>query len=87
MRSRLQLELLDRYGANKTDAERFELFFQEIDVDGTGEIDRDEFARLCGDLGMALSAAQIHRAFNEIDTSGDGQLSRSETFAWLNRHF
>lgn len=87
MRSRLHAELIARYGSDKSDAERLGLFFDEIDADHTGEIDRDEFARLCGDLGMAMSAAQIDRAFRELDSSGDGQLSRQEIFAWLSHHF
>ncbi|KAL3667283.1 hypothetical protein V7S43_007515 [Phytophthora oleae] len=85
--SRIYEELRERYGSDKTDEERFDLFFQDIDRDGTGEIDQDEFARLCGDLGMALSAKQIQKVFRELDTSGDGQLDRPEIIAWLTRNF
>ncbi|KAF4039861.1 EF-hand domain pair [Phytophthora infestans] len=85
--SRIYEELGGRYGVDKTDEERFELFFQDIDRDGTGEIDQDAFARLCGDLGMALSAKQIRQVFLELDTSGDGQLDRPEIIAWLTRNF
>ncbi|KAG1689844.1 hypothetical protein DVH05_001878 [Phytophthora capsici] len=80
-------ELRERYGSEKTDEERFNLFFNDIDRDGTGEIDQDEFARLCGDLGMALSAKQIQEVFRELDTSGDGQLDRPEIISWLTRNF
>ncbi|KAE9234584.1 hypothetical protein PF002_g11764 [Phytophthora fragariae] len=85
--SRIYEELRERYGSDKTDEERFELFFQDIDRDGTGEIDQDEFARLCGDLGMALSAKQIKEVFHELDSSGDGQLDRREIIAWLTRNY
>ncbi|KAG7390953.1 hypothetical protein PHYBOEH_006823 [Phytophthora boehmeriae] len=85
--SRIYKELRERYGGDKTDEERFELFFQDIDRDGTGEIDQDEFARLCGDLGMAMSAKQIKEVFSELDTSGDGQLDRREIISWLTRNF
>ncbi|KAL4110541.1 hypothetical protein PRIC1_002232 [Phytophthora ramorum] len=85
--SRIYEELRERYGTDKTDEERFELFFQDIDRDGTGEIDQDEFARLCGDLGMALSAKQIKEVFRELDTSSDGQLDRREIIAWLTRNY
>ncbi|KAF4317892.1 hypothetical protein BBO99_00007725 [Phytophthora kernoviae] len=85
--SRIYEELRARYGVDKTDEERFELFFQDIDQDGTGEIDQDEFARLCGDLGMAMSLKQIKEVFCELDTSGDGQLDRREIITWLTRNF
>lgn len=85
--SRIHQELRARYGADKTDEDRFDLFFQDIDKDQTGEIDRDEFALLCGELGMALSAKQIDHVFRELDTSGDGQLSRQEIMAWLTRNY
>lgn len=85
--SRIYEELRERYGSDKTDEERFELFFLDIDRDGTGEIDQDEFARLCGDLGMALSAKQIQEVFRELDISGDGQLDRREIVAWLTRNY
>lgn len=87
LRSRIHEELRMRYGADKTDKQRFELFFQDIDVDNTGEIDCDEFARLCGDLGMAMSSSQIAHAFRQLDTSGNGQLSRPELIAWLTYNF
>lgn len=85
--SRIYQELRERYGTDRKDDERFELFFQDIDRDGTGEIDQDEFARLCGDLGMALSAKQITEVFRELDSSGDGQLDRQEIIAWLTRNY
>lgn len=85
--SRIYKELRDRYGTDKTDEERFDLFFDEVDRDHTGSIDRNEFARLCGDLGMAMTPKQIDKVFDELDTSGDGELSREEIVAWLTRNF
>lgn len=85
--SRIHEELCARYGTDKTDEERFELFFRDIDRDGTGEIDQDEFARMCGELGMALSAKQLREVFRELDSSGDGQLDRQEIIAWLTRNY
>ncbi|TMW66315.1 hypothetical protein Poli38472_004080 [Pythium oligandrum] len=85
--TRIYQELRSRYGADKTDEERFALFFQDIDKDSTGSIDRDEFARLCGDLAMAMSPVEITTVFAELDTSGDGELNREELIAWLTRHY
>lgn len=85
--SRIYQELKMRYGSDKTDDERFELFFSDIDKDSTGAISKDEFALLCGELGMALSAKQIDHVFAELDTSGDGELSRHEIIAWLTRAY
>lgn len=85
--SRIYQELKARYGADKSDDERFELFFRDIDRDSTGEISKGEFALLCGELGMAMSSKQIDHVFNELDTSGDGELSRQEIIAWLARSY
>ncbi|TYZ63642.1 hypothetical protein PybrP1_009006 [[Pythium] brassicae (nom. inval.)] len=85
--SRISQELKARYGADKSDDERFELFFRDIDKDSTGDISKGEFALLCGELGMAMSSKQIDRVFNELDTSGDGELNRHEIVAWLARSY
>uniref|UniRef100_K3XA18 Uncharacterized protein n=1 Tax=Globisporangium ultimum (strain ATCC 200006 / CBS 805.95 / DAOM BR144) TaxID=431595 RepID=K3XA18_GLOUD len=85
--SRIYQELKARYGSDKTDEERFELFFKDIDKDSTGEISKDEFALLCGELGMAMSDKQIGNVFKELGTSGDGELNRQEIIAWLTRSY
>ncbi|GLD92830.1 hypothetical protein PINS_up001409, partial [Pythium insidiosum] len=85
--SRVYQELRARYKNAASDDERFDLFFRDIDKDATGSIDRDEFARLCGELGMAMSPKEIARVFDELDTTGDGELSRDEIVAWLMRHY
>ncbi|KAJ0406600.1 hypothetical protein ATCC90586_003111 [Pythium insidiosum] len=85
--SRVYQELRARYKTAASDDERFELFFRDIDKDNTGSIDRDEFARLCGELGMAMSPKEIARVFDELDTTGDGELSRDEIVAWLTRNY
>ena len=82
--SRIHQELRRRYADRSlTDDQRFDLLFANVDADGTGQVDRDEFARLCGDLGLPLSTKQIASVFAQLDTSGDGQLSRDELHAWL----
>lgn len=70
-----------------SDQERFDALFNGLDQDQTGSIDPNEFARLCGELGMAMSPVQIQHVFNELDTSGDGELSREEIMTWLTRHY
>lgn len=55
--------------------------FDEIDVDKTGTIDKDEFlifALLEYGLITRWELEEIYNQFEEMDTSGDGSLSRDE---------
>ncbi|OQR98656.1 hypothetical protein ACHHYP_08280 [Achlya hypogyna] len=83
LRPTLHDELLRRFGFELTPAERYQKLFQAYDADGTGTIDADEFAALCGDLGLALAPRQIEHVLRSLDTSGDGVLSIDELTAWL----
>lgn len=48
--------------------------FQACDLDGSGYIDEDELARICGEL----SPEEIKEVFAELDKDGDGRISSSE---------
>ncbi|KAL7685091.1 putative WW domain, EF-hand domain pair, WD40/YVTN repeat-like-containing domain superfamily [Plasmopara halstedii] len=85
--SRTIKELLERYGAETKNEDWFELFINEFGHDGAGEIHQDDFARICGDLGMALSAKQIQEVFCELDPSNDGHIDRLKVMSWLTKNF
>ncbi len=46
--------------------------FEEVDEDGSGELDIDEVRKLCGRLGQKLDNAGISRAFREMDADASG---------------
>ena len=45
--------------------------FNELDLDGNGEIDRDEIEQLASQ-GGGLDASKIDELFATFDTNGDG---------------
>jgi Ca2+-binding EF-hand superfamily protein len=79
----IQDELMRRYGQDLTHVERYQKLFQEYDKDESGTIDMDEFALLCGDLGLPMSPTQLEQVMAALDTTKDGKLSIDELKAWL----
>eukprot|EP00981_Chlorochromonas_danica_P002596 scaffold504_cov189-Ochromonas_danica.AAC.31 len=57
--------------------------FNEIDQDGSGNIDKLEFRFLLRALKLTFSNDRFNRLFRAVDTSGDGMLSIEELFDLL----
>lgn len=57
--------------------------FNEIDQDGSGNIDKLEFRFLLRALKLTFSNDRFNRLFRAVDTSGDGMLSVEELFDLL----
>lgn len=53
------------------------VIFDFIDVDGDGEISKDEFARYLRDVWQ-IDAPDAMDTFTKLDTDGDGSISRQE---------
>ena len=53
--------------------------FNELDLDGDGEIDRGEIEQLASQ-GGGLDASKIDELFATFDTNGDGLIQKGE---WL----
>ena len=65
--------------ARATVLERVLFAFNELDLDGNGEIDRGEVEQLASQ-GEGLADAKIDELFATFDTDGDGLIQKSE---WL----
>ena len=52
--------------------------YKSIDLDGNGELTRDEF------VGKALAGADADGVFDKLDANGDGRVTASE---WFNYWF
>jgi len=59
--------------------------FKTIDVNGDGEIDREELEKLFSHLDCHISREEMDAVFRELDTDGSGQISEQEFAAWYVR--
>ena len=59
-------------------------FFDEIDTDGSGQIDTVELKKFFASMGMQLTDEEFDRKVSRVDSTGDGKISFEEfkaTFA------
>uniref|UniRef100_A0A7S0ZKG0 EF-hand domain-containing protein n=1 Tax=Timspurckia oligopyrenoides TaxID=708627 RepID=A0A7S0ZKG0_9RHOD len=71
-------------GQNPSDNE-LRSMVREVDVDGNGTIEFDEFVRLmAGNLNGEARDAEMKEAFNVFDRDGNGRISRDELRAVMN---
>lgn len=63
------------FGADLSD---FEEVMQSIDVDGSGEIDYQEFITAASNKTKLINKQNLELAFKVFDQDGDGQISKAE---------
>jgi len=59
--------------------------FDKIDVDGNGELDRDELAELFKSIGAHLSEDELDKVFAQLDHDGDGVIGKEEFCTWYEK--
>jgi len=59
--------------------------FREVDVNGDGEIDREELEQLFELLECHLTPHELDEVFTQLDLDGDGTISESEFSKWYVR--
>lgn len=59
--------------------------FEKIDVDGSGELERDEFARLLANMGIMLDEVRLNECFDTYDTDQGGTLGVAEFMVFLKK--
>jgi len=55
-----------------------EAFFSCMDLDGNGNIDKDEFAKVLSDEVLKKGADEVDKEFKEIDKDDSGEISKEE---------
>ena len=56
--------------------------FQELDTDGSGDLDKAELAKLLVRLGQKVSETSVDMLMEELDEDGGGEVSLSELEEW-----
>jgi len=56
--------------------------FEKVDVDGNGEIDKEELAMLFQKLDCELSPSELDHVFETLDVDNNGKICRSEFSSW-----
>eukprot|EP01044_Picomonas_judraskeda_P001653 COSAG03_NODE_103_length_12731_cov_24.452502_4_plen_1686_part_01 len=62
-----------------------EEMFSNLDGDGNGLLDRDEFKEWLSEMGLHMEPLELEQAFDEIDTDGNGGLDFDEVVAFYNK--
>jgi len=81
----MQRKLLEKLG-NLSDANLFEQMqklFNEIDLDGSGEVDMDEFNQALIKLGVNLKRRELQDLVKTVDEDGSGRISFTEFMALI----
>ena len=61
-------------------------WFDELDVDGSGALDKEEFVQLAQRLGLhSTSRARLAKEFADVDTQGDGEIGFAQFSLWWSR--
>ena len=58
------------------------LMFKEIDVDGSGTLDRSEVSQLVGKLNRPMSTEELDEVMSQLDEDGDGCCDFNEFKEW-----
>lgn len=56
---------------------------QDLDLDGSGSLEIDEFSRLACSLGRRLSERECKAAMAEMDQDGSGSIEFDEFASWV----
>ena len=60
-------------------------FFNSIDMDGSGELDGDEFKLLMDKMGIELDEDRLEEVFDTYDTDQGGTIGTDEFLVFLRR--
>jgi len=85
-------QLSKKHGIDQLALDKIKKRFDEFDVDGSGQIDHDEFVKMLVYVLKAHSADDIskdrtERFWKEIDIDGSGEIDFSEFVEWFVKYF
>eukprot|EP01032_Pedospumella_encystans_P009853 gene9853-11567_t len=78
-----QIESLKIVQAAASDTESAMALFREIDADGSGQLDEEEFGNLVTCMGLSMSPEQVRECMSEYDVDNGGVIEMSEFSLFL----
>ena len=69
--------------AHEAEVKKLKALFHIVDIDGSGELDREEVAQLSKDMGAVLSEEELDGAMSEMDGDGSGEVDFDEFREWF----
>ncbi len=81
----MKKNLLDKLGDLSADmlGAKMQALFSEIDLDGSGEIDKYEFETALQNLGVKLKPRELNELVKSVDEDGSGRISFAEFMAMI----
>lgn len=76
---RQRREEITRYNDKRREVREI---FDEVDTDGSGEVDADEVAQLVQNLGVKMSPCELQEAMADMDSDGSGEVEFEEFYHW-----
>lgn len=65
--------------------DRLRTLFRTYDADNSGQIEKNEFLTICGEL--QVSAAEAEKIFNRLDVDGDGTVTLTEFISGFHERY
>ena len=81
----MKINLMNKLGDLSDDmlGSKMQALFAEIDLDGSGEIDKYEFEKALQDLGVKLKPRELNELVKSVDEDGSGRISFAEFMAMI----
>ena len=80
--AKVHAEVTARRTENMIASKRVFKLFKEIDVDGSGDLDKSELKTMAEQAGMELSDKELERIVVQMDENSDGSISPEEFETW-----
>lgn len=72
-------------GMSAEEQDRLRALFRTYDADNSGQIEKNEFLTICGELQVSVPEAE--KIFNRLDVNGDGTVTLTEFISGFHERY